>query len=280
MIYDATLKKLFQQPPNRLLSHALGRDVVVTRILPTDLIRVENLHPDQLFETEDGALINAEMHGYGMEEFPVRNLLYAGLILRDYKRWPVQIVFWIGQSNVGIADRLSFPPGLAYRYQVIDLRQMDGEFLLKDGPVEEAIFAVLCKLRDHRETVAAIVRRIAAEPKERQPEAVAQLLILSGLRGLKAVVTEEVKRMPVSIDIHENEFLEEVYQEGRQEGRKEGRQEGVVASMRKVLLDQLEEKFGLVPAPARQRIETAEIAVLEVWTRRLVRAATIDEIID
>ena len=34
MKYDATLKKLFQQPPNRLLSSALGKDVVVERVLP------------------------------------------------------------------------------------------------------------------------------------------------------------------------------------------------------------------------------------------------------
>ena len=48
MRYDATLKKLFLQPPNRLLSLAFGKPVTVKRMLPTDLIRVENLHPDLL----------------------------------------------------------------------------------------------------------------------------------------------------------------------------------------------------------------------------------------
>lgn len=48
MKYDATLKKLFQKPPQRLLSHALGRPVKVSRVLPTEMITVGNLHPDAL----------------------------------------------------------------------------------------------------------------------------------------------------------------------------------------------------------------------------------------
>jgi hypothetical protein len=76
MKYDATLKKLFRRPPNRLLSLGLGREVVVTRVLPTELITVESAHPDLLFETEHGELIHAELHGYGMQDFPVRNLGY------------------------------------------------------------------------------------------------------------------------------------------------------------------------------------------------------------
>ena len=278
MIYDATLKKLFQQPPNRLLSYALGKNVVVARILPTDLITVENLHPDQLFETEEGELIHAELHGYAMEEFAVRSLLYAGLVLRDYKRWPEQIVFWTGPRNVAIPGGLKFRL-LDYGYDVIDLREVDGEFLLEGGPVEEAIFAVLCRLRGQRESVAAILRRIAGEPLERQREAIAQLLILSGLRGLKSLVAEEVKSMPVSFDIHENEFLEGIWQEAHQEGRQEGRQEGSLSSMRRVLLKLLENKFGFVPTETRSRVESADLARLDLWTDRVMRGSTIDEII-
>jgi hypothetical protein len=86
---------------------------------------------------------------------------------------------------------------------------MDAEVLLESGRIEESIFSVLCKLGDRRAAVARILRRIGQLPVERQREAIGQLLVLSGLRGLKSLVKEEVKRMPFSIDIHENEFLEE-----------------------------------------------------------------------
>ena len=142
--------------------------------------------------------------------------------------------------------------------------------LLESGRVEEAIFAVLCKLGDRRETIARILRRIAGLPAPKQREAVAQLLVLPGLRGLKSLVEEEVKTMPVSIDIHENEFLEEIYQDGRQQGS--------LATARQLLLGLAEEKFGTVTPEARQRVESAGLDVLQIWGRRLVKAETLDQI--
>ena len=73
MKYDATLKKLFHNPPHRLLSRVLGKEVVVERILPTELITVANLHPDMLFEAADGTLIHTELQGYPQDDFAARN---------------------------------------------------------------------------------------------------------------------------------------------------------------------------------------------------------------
>ncbi len=161
MKYDATLKKLFQHPPNRLLSRALGQDVVVSRILPTEMITVGNLHPDVLFETDQGMLIHTELQGYRQDDFAKRNLLYYALVLREYDRAPVQIVFWLGPGKVGIGGGLSDPPALEYRYRVIDVREIDGDWLLENGDVEESIFAILCKLKDQREAVTRILERIS-----------------------------------------------------------------------------------------------------------------------
>ena len=85
--------------------------------------------------------------------------------------------------------------------------------------------------------------------------------------------------MPVSIDIHENEFLEEVFQDGRNDGRNEGRNEGRLASAREMLLSQLAEKFGAVPASTQRLVESSDLATLQLWSRRLVKAATIGEIL-
>ncbi len=270
MKYDATLKKLFQHPPNRLLSRALGQDVVVSRILPTELITVGNLHPDVLFETDQGLLIHTELQGYRQDDFAKRNLLYYALVLRDYDRAPVQVVFWLGPGKVGIGGGLSDPPALEYRYRVIDVREIDGDWLLENGDVEESIFAILCKLKDQREAVTRILERISHLPLAQQREAVAELLILSGLRGLKALIQEEVARMPVSIDIHENEFLEEIYQEGLEKG---------AAPFREILLDVLDQRFGTLSPDTRQRIQTADLAMIQTWTRKLLGpATTLDQI--
>ena len=145
---------------------------------------------------------------------------------------------------------------------------MDGDRLLAGGDVEESIFAILCKLRDEREAVALILSRIGRLTVPRQREAVAGLLILSGLRGLKALVKEEITRMPVSIDIHENEFLEEIYQEG---GESVGRQ---------MLIEFLEQKFGTLPPKIREQVLAADLNLIRNWTRRFGSSATLDQIFE
>lgn len=87
MKYDATLKKLFQRPPNRLLSHVLGAPTVIRRVLPTDRISTQNLDPDLLFETADGQLIHAELQGYAQPGSPaaissISLLCYATISVR------------------------------------------------------------------------------------------------------------------------------------------------------------------------------------------------------
>ena len=75
--------------------------------------------------------------------------------------------------------------------------------------------------------------------------------------------------MPVSIDIHENEFLEEIYQEGLEKG---------AAPFREILLDVLDQRFGTLSPDARQRIQTADLAMIQAWTRKLGTATTLDQI--
>jgi predicted transposase YdaD len=276
MIYDATLKRMFQRVPNRLLSHALGHNVAVKQILPTEMITVENLHPDLLFETEDGELIHTELQGYSMGEFAVRNLIYFGLVLRDYKRPPTQIVFWIGGKSIGVADGLHFDPALHYQYRVIDLRQLDPEFLVESPDVSESIFGILCKLKDKRAVVRRILARIRTLPASEQREAASLLLVLSGLRGLTSLVKREVASMPVTINLHENEFFEGIYQEGKQEGLLEGRLDGA----RLLLLDLLEQKFGTVPPAEKQRILNADLRTIQAWTQRVLQSATLLDVLD
>ena len=81
--------------------------------------------------------------------------------------------------------------------------------------------------------------------------------------------------MPVSFDIHENECLEGIWQEAHQEGR----QEGSLSSMRRVLLKLLENRFGFVPIETQARVESADLARLDLWTDRVLRGLTIEEII-
>lgn len=62
--------------------------------------------------------------------------------------------------------------------------------------------------------------------------------------------------------------------EGRQEGREEGRQEGEATLLQRLLT----RKFGILPEPLQQRIQTATSAQLETWSLNILDAATLDEV--
>jgi len=284
MKYDATLKKVFQRPPNLLLSQALRARVVVKQILPSELITVGNLHPDLLFETEDGEILHTELQGYSMAGFAVRNLIYYALVLRDYHKPPTQIVFWIGEGAPGVTGGLQFEGSLDYRYHLIDVRQLDAEPLLSSPNTGEAIFGILCKLQDQRAAVQRILARIAGLPPHEQREGLAQLLILSGLRGLTDLVKTEAQTMPITIDIHENAFLEEIFQDGRssgkQEGLEEGLQEGHRRALRATLLLSLSQKFGEVPADVRSAIDSADVPTLERWQSRVIPSVSLGNVFE
>ena len=306
---DATLRKLLGvvgEPPVTLLSMLLGRPVSVKQTLPTNLITVQELLPDLLFLLDDDSILHLEVHGYWMVGFPVRNLLHWGVIYRDLGQPPRQIAIWIGRKKPGIRDGINMPPHLSYSYPVIDARTLDAEPLLASGHINEAIFAVLCKFRDSRRTVVRILRRIKQLPLAEQKEAVLQLLILSGLRGLTELVREEAKRMPLSIDIHENEFLDGIYKDARREGRQEGRRKGLEQGHRKgleqghrkgleqgsqegrlegrleaargMLLDLLEQKFGSVTPATKLRVGSADLEQVTSWSRKVFSAKRIGEV--
>ena len=278
---DIALRHVFQRPPSLLLSQVIGKEIAVKRILPTEMFVIRNLRPDVLFETEDGEIIHVELHGYPFDDFGCRNLIYYGLVLRDYKRPPIQVVFWIGPGKVGIPDGVRHPPRLDYSYLVIDVRELDGEFLLESGDVSEAIFAVLCKLSNVREAIARIAGRIRALPPQDQRAAIAELLILSGLRGLTELVKEEISDMPIEIDIHENEFLEGIWQQalrkgeekGREVGREEGREEGSETIARELLYEILHARFGTIADPSiARRIAGGRLSDLRLWASRALSA--------
>lgn len=75
-----------------------------------------------------------------------------------------------------------------------------------------------------------------------------------------------------------DEWKQEGLQEGLREGLQEGLQEGERKGEGKVLLRQLEKKFGRVDANVRTRIEEAQTDELLEWAERLVVAETLDEI--
>jgi predicted transposase YdaD len=86
--------------------------------------------------------------------------------------------------------------------------------------------------------------------------------------------------MPISIDIHENEFLEEIFQEGREEGLQEGREEGREEQSRQLLRRLLERRFGPLSPEVTGKLRSAQPDLLEQWILRSVDCKTLSEVFE
>jgi hypothetical protein len=69
-------------------------------------------------------------------------------------------------------------------------------------------------------------------------------------------------------------------EEGRQEGRREGRYEGVLEGERRILLRQLEVRFGSLSERVVARVKAADATELERWAVRIMSAANAEQVVE
>jgi hypothetical protein len=107
-----------------------------------------------------------------------------------------------------------------------------------------------------------VARLAGLEPAQRAT-ALEQLFILAGLRRLEETVEREARKMPIHIDILENQVL------GREFKR------GEVTVLRR----QIEKRFGTLPDWVEERLATASTSQLDQWTLRILDAASLEDLL-
>jgi hypothetical protein len=85
---------------------------------------------------------------------------YALAIYRIHRQFARQIVLYAGETELRMATSLE-GPGFAFRFEVIDLRDLDGEMLLASDNVGDNVLAIVTRLRDQRSAIVEILRKIA-----------------------------------------------------------------------------------------------------------------------
>jgi hypothetical protein len=74
-------------------------------------------------------------------------------------------------------------------------------------------------------------------------------------------------------------FQEQIEQKS-QDARREGHLEGLLEGQRALLLKQLRLRFGELPAGVVLRVNEADASLLDLWTERVLTAATLDDVLD
>ena len=153
-------------------------------------------------------------------------------------------------------------PVRAVCFHLVDIRDLDGELLLaSDHPGDNAI-AILTRLGGEPDAVQRVLKRIAIGPAEERDEALAELSLLSGLRGLGDEVKREAGRMPIQEDIRDHDYFGPLIRQG----------------MMSMLEKQIEKKFGGIPPPIRERLDALKPAQIEDTSLRLLDAQRIEDL--
>lgn len=278
MHHDALLKSILESLANRLVPHLLGARPVEP--LNVEFSSVRRRLPDFVSRLNDGRILHLEIQASNDARMPHRMLEYW-LLLRN--RYPeseiVQAVLYVGNPRLTMIGGFAYT-ALHYTYSLHDIREIDPEVFLNSPLPTERVLAVLCRNPNPLETVRAILKSWSGAPKNEWADLNQKLMLISGLRDLEQAVTEEARKMPLTIDIIKNnkvvqEWMRKGHAEGFERGREEGREEGQLTVLRR----QIERKFGRVPRWAENRLKSATLAQIDDWSLRILDAPTLKDML-
>jgi hypothetical protein len=248
--YDIALKSVLTRRTGGVLTRLTGREVV--RWHNSELPEVRSRHADLLGETADQTLVHVELQSTNDPRMALRMLEYAVAIQRGFERFPEQLVLYVGEAPLRMQGRVG-AAALAFECRIADIRELDGE----------EIAAERRSRRQYNGSVGAAVGWCVRGPAD----AIAELIILAGLRSLASTVEREIERMPILDDIMDHPVI------GRE------RRFGMALGERVVILSMMGKRFGGVPDWARERVESMDAPELEKLALRLLDASTIEDLL-
>jgi predicted transposase YdaD len=277
--YDVAMKNILTRPGSALLFALTGCSEL--NWLNVELPKVNNLRVDLLGARPNGQLIHFEFQSRNDAALPNRMGEYLFAIRRRYRRLPRQIVLYVGEKPMRKNNSLA-GPDLAYRFHMLDIRDLDGNTFLASPNLSDTVVTILTRIGSEPAVLRQILRRITKAPAEEREKALAELSILAGLRRLKSEIEREAHRMPITEDIMDNELVAPWIKKGIRQGREEGREEGIVLGRAegqvKLLVGLIRKRFGRVPVAVQKRLSTLSSQALTDVGLRLLDAQSIDEL--
>ncbi len=274
--YDIALKTLLLRSASLFLGQVSGASSA--RWSDVELVNMENRRVDLLGETESGELIQLEFQSTNDRQMLRRMAEYSWAIQRQFGRMPRQTVVYIGRRQMRMKTEFHGPDQW-FRYKLVDIRDLDGDELIRSGDTSDSIVAVLARLSDRRAAVRKILNRISALDPVAREEGLRILTLLSGLREMEQVVREEAAYMPIIVDVMQNKILGPEIRKALKQGRKEGVREGREQGQLTLLTRMIEARFGPLPHWAKRRLSEMPAAEFERLGLSMINASSLKELL-
>lgn len=277
--YDTTLKRILTRPGSGLLQALTGYGKL--QWLNIELPEVTNRQVDLLGENEDGELFHIELQSSNEVDFVDRMGAYKFAIKNKCRRYPRQLTLYVGDRPPNMATEIDVPD-LAFRYHLVNIKDLDGEALLNSQDLSDNVIAILTRLGNQAGIVRRIVRRIREGPADERETAFAELRILAGLRKLREEVLEEERNMPITENILDNQliwpYIEFGENRGIQKGIEKGLSQGVAKGRLEMVLSLIEDRFGPASPQIQARLESLSADEIKTVGRRILTAEKVEDL--
>ncbi len=278
---DITLKDIFEEVPHRL-SKILS-PAPIKELLPTALPSTE-LRVDFLAKLEDESILHMEFQSFNDTNMPWRMLRYYTAIAEKYKTYNIkQLLVYVGNEKLRMKTSLKIK-NLVFRYEILDIRQIDCRVLLESPDPMDRLLACLCKVEDEAYLIEKLIKTMEGMNEEERKDYLLKALTLTELRpNLRIRLTEEVKHMPIvvrpeDIKLPKKKLRKDIlYRLGLEEGKKEGEiigiekgkkiglEEGFIKALQDTVLTLIRSRLGRVP-------EGVEVRVKDIRDREYLNA--------
>jgi predicted transposase/invertase (TIGR01784 family) len=242
--YNATSKTLFHPISTALLAILIAQRAL--RMESLEFFTVKQQSPDLLLTLEDGSLFHLELQTDNDIKMPLRMLEYYSLIWQHYNQAPTQMVLYLGWSRLSMTTIIA-EKTLQFSYPVQDIRDINCQPLAESTNIGDNRLSFLCKNGTTLDNLRKILRRIQGLPNGDRQDALAQLLLLSPLRWAETLLTSEIKRMPIQMDLRDHPYIQEMLKAtafaAKQEGEAEGKLESKMEMAKAMLAEGLEAAF-------------------------------------
>jgi len=268
--FDLILKEIISKAASKIIWLATGRKVEgKLKLFPAEIRLAKSFYTDILFEI-GGEMFQIEIQVQQDKTMPERMFKYYYAIVEKYKKEPTQIVLFVGRGNPPPSEYET--PKLTLKYEVLDMKRIDPDVLIRSRKPEEVVVGVLAgKYREKPEAFSKVVKKIS-EIVKNEKELLKYMNDINFLASLFDVKIK-VKPMPIQIDIRKAPF----YKWGKEEGLKEGKQEG----LKEAILLGIQIKFGKSKTKEVKTLleKVDDLNHLKKIKRRIIEAKTWDDFV-
>jgi predicted transposase YdaD len=285
---DIPIKRLMQARPGDWIEYLLPEYAKArfSEVQPDRVPKAES-RLDALWQIgtgEDSFYLHLEPQGYLDPALPARMLRYRAdvweyTMMRGLGTPSIRqaVIFFYPEHDNGInflTDSWGEEKSLSYGFRAVRVWEMEKERVLEKELI--GLFPLLPLMKEKpgetpEQVLETAVRAIeAVEDAPLKADLLATVSILAGKRYAPALIRKFIRREMLM----ESQLLKEWTEEERREAAEKAAKEATLS----IILDQLEEKFDLIPKRIKDQLSAIQdLETLRYLTKKIIKAATLEE---